>query len=282
MTLLQAAVLGVTQGLSEFAPISSSGHLILVPWLFGWTDILRDAESNKTFDVALHMGTFLGAAFYLRRDLMVLLRAWFASVGARAVRSPEERLAWFVVLSAIPGALVGALAEGLINERLGEPWQIALFLALFGIVLYVVDRRGREVTAYRDITARQATAMAVGQALALAPGVSRSGITITAARAMGVTRDAAGRFSFLMSLPIVLGAGLYSGLKVLGGDGGGDIGAGPVLVGVVCSAVTGALAVWGFLAFVRRHSLGAFTVYRLAVAAIMFTVMATGARGATV
>ncbi len=282
MNLLQAAVLGVTQGLSEFAPISSSGHLILVPWAFGWSGVLADAEANKAFDVALHMGTFAGAAAYLRRDLGTLVRAWFASVAARAVRTPEERLAWFVALSAIPGALAGALGENAIAGHLGEPWQVALFLAVFGLLLYAVDVRARQVTPYDDIGRGQAAAMAVAQALALMPGVSRSGVTITAGRAAGLTRDAAARFSFLMSLPIILGAGLWSGAGVLTGGIGWPYGAGTVVAGTVTSALTGALAVWGFLAFVRRHSLGAFLVYRLGVAALVVLLIATDVRGATV
>ncbi len=282
MNLVQAAVLGVTQGLSEFAPISSSGHLILVPWAFGWNDVLADADANKAFDVALHLGTFLGAALYLRREVWTLTRAWFASVRARAVRSAEERLAWFLALSAIPGAVAGALGEKFINERLGEPWQIAVFLLVFGVLLYAVDARAKQAVSYHDIGARQATAMAVGQALALMPGVSRSGVTITAGRATGMTRDAAARFSFLMSLPIILGAGVYSGVRALSSDVGGSFTAGAVAVGVTASAVTGALAVWGVLAFVRRYSMAAFLAYRVAVAAAVLLLIATNVRPATV
>ncbi len=280
MNLFQAAVLGITQGATEFAPVSSSGHLILVPWAAGWTEILADKEFNKVFDVALHIGTFAGAALYLRRDLWRLLRAWFASVRARAVRDQDERLAWLLVLSAVPGAIVGALAEDYITDHLGQPWQIAVLLVVFGVLLWAVDRRAPQEIYYDDLGRRQVAVMAVGQALALAPGVSRSGVTITAGRAVGVTRDAAARFSFLMSLPITLGAILYSGRNLVSDGLQGQGGA--FAVGILTSAVTGALAVWGVLALVRTRSFGSFAVYRLGIAALAAVLMLTGGRGATI
>jgi undecaprenyl-diphosphatase len=280
LSVFQAAVLGVTQGVSEFLPVSSSGHLVLVPWALGWRGVYCAKEGNKFFDVALHLGTFVGAALYLRRDLWALLVAWFASVRARAVRSPQERLAWFLVLSAIPGALAGALFEGAITEHLGQPWQIAAFLAVFGVVLWQVDRVAAQRTGYDDLHGSQVAAMSVAQAVALMPGVSRSGITMTAARATGVTRDAAARFSFLMSLPIILGAGVYTALS-LGPDSGLAGQHAQFAVGMVTAAVSGGLAVFGMLSFVRRHTFGSFAVYRLAVAAVVLLLVATGVRGAT-
>lgn len=281
LNVFQAAVLGITQGVSEFLPISSSGHLIAVPWAADWREVYCAKAGNKFFDVALHMGTFFGAALYLRRDLWALVRAWFASVAARSVRSPQERLAWFLALSAIPGAVVGAAFENVITDHLGHPWQIAAFLAVFGVVLWAVDRRSPQSTGYEDLRGSQALAMSLAQAAALMPGVSRSGITITAARAMGVTRDAAARFSFLMSLPIILGAGLYSALSL--GEGGGIAGQeAQFAVGILASAVSGALAVFGVLSFLRRHSLGAFTVYRLLAAAAVVLLIVGAGRSATI
>jgi undecaprenyl-diphosphatase len=281
LSVFQAAVLGVTQGISEFLPISSSGHLILVPWAAHWKDVYCAKEGNKFFDVALHMGTFAGAAIYLRRDLWALIVAWFASVRARAVRSPQERLAWFLVLSAIPGALAGALFEGVITEHLGQPWQIAVFLAVFGVLLWVVDARAPQRTGYEDLRGRQVGAMAVAQAVALMPGVSRSGITMTAARATGVTRDAAARFSFLMSLPIILGAAVFSALS-MGPDSGLSGQQAQFAVGVLCSAVSGGLAVFGVLSFLRRHSFGAFAAYRVAAAGVVLLLIAANVRPGTI
>ncbi|HEY3265065.1 MAG TPA: undecaprenyl-diphosphate phosphatase, partial [Actinomycetota bacterium] len=139
LSILQAIVLGITQGATEFAPVSSSGHLILVPWLFGWS-ILRDPELNKTFDVALHMGTLVGALAYFWRDVARYLTAWVRSIRSRSIRGTDERLAWALVIGTIPGALAGAALEGFITDSLGQPWLIAVMLAVFGVVLYVVDR----------------------------------------------------------------------------------------------------------------------------------------------
>jgi undecaprenyl-diphosphatase len=280
LSVVQAAVLGLTQGVSEFLPISSSGHLILVPWAADWRDVVCAKEGNKLFDVALHLGTFAGAAAYLRRDLWALVVAWFASVRARAVRSPRERLAWYLVLSALPGALAGAVFEGVITEHLGQPWQIAVFLVVFGLLLWWVDRRAVQRTGYEDLAPRQVAAMSLAQAAALMPGVSRSGVTITAARALGVSRDAAARFSFLMSLPIILGAGVYSALSLDAGAGLSGQGA-QFAVGMATAAVSGALAVFGVLSFLRRHSFGAFAAYRVAAAAVVLLLVATNTRSAT-
>lgn len=281
LSVVQAAVLGLTQGLSEFLPVSSSGHLILVPWALGWRSVYCAKQGNKFFDVALHLGTFAGAAWYLRRDLWSLIVAWFASVRARAVRSPHERLAWFLVLSAIPGALAGALFEEALTKHLGQPWQIAVFLAVFGALLWFVDARAPQRTGYDDLHGRQVGAMAVAQAVALMPGVSRSGITITAARATGVTRDAAARFSFLMSLPIILGAGMYSVLT-MGSDSGLSGQGVAFAVGMATAAVSGAAAVFGMLTFLRRHTFGTFAVYRAGVALLVLLLVVTGVRGATI
>lgn len=275
MNLLQAAVLGATQGLSEFIPISSSGHLILVPWAFGWEDVLADEEFNKTFDVALHIGTFAGAALYLRRDIARLVRGFFRG-------GPDRRMAWYVGLSAIPASLVGAALNGFIDHNLGEPWQIATLLAVFGLVLWVVDARAPQRIGFDGIGRREATAMAVGQALALAPGVSRSGITMTVGRALGVNRDAAARFSFLISLPVTLGAAVYEGLGLLGEPDPLRGQAAAFGVGILCSAITGGLAVAGLLAFLRRYGNGAFAAYRLLVAAAAVAMIVSGARGATI
>ena len=279
LSVLQSAVLGVTQGLSEFLPISSSGHLILVPWAAGWESVYCAKEANKLFDVALHWGTFVGAAAYLRRDLWALVVAWFASVRARSVTGPQQRLAWFLVLSAVPSAVVGATLESVITGNLGQPWQIAGFLAVFGVLLWWVDRTCGQATGYEDLNRRQVVAMSLAQAAALMPGVSRSGVTITAARATGVSRDAAARFSFLMSLPVILGAGLYSALSLDGGTSG--LGA-QFAVGIVASGISGAAAVFGVLSFLRRHSLGAVTVYRLVAAGAVLLLIAADVRPATI
>jgi undecaprenyl-diphosphatase len=276
--VLHAIVLGITQGLSEFLPISSSGHLILVPWLFGWKELTgtANADLNKTFDVALHAGTFLATVVYFRRDLGRLAAAGLGSIRRRAVRTPDERLAWLLLLSAIPGAIVGAALENTIDEHLGQIWLIATFLIVFGLVLAVADRMSghREKGEYGR---RDAVIMGAAQAVALSPGVSRSGITITAGRWLGFERDAAARLSFLMSLPITGGAALYKGAK-LAADGLPPGTAAAFAWGIVASAITGLVAVWLVLHLVRTRSFLPFVVYRVLAGVAVLAVLASPLR----
>ncbi|HVL27747.1 MAG TPA: undecaprenyl-diphosphate phosphatase [Acidimicrobiales bacterium] len=275
--VLHAIVLGIVQGLTEFLPVSSSGHLILVPWLFGWNELNADPNLKKTFDVALHIGTFVGAAAYFAPDLKRFARAGLHSIATRSVATTDERMAWLLLLSAIPGAAAGAAFEGFIERELGQEWLIAVMLIAFGIVLAVADRaRGkRQADAFG---VRDAALMGMAQALALSPGVSRSGATITAGRWLGFERDAAARISFLMSLPIIGGAAAYRGAQVLFGDGLPAGTHGAFAAGIVASGVTGAAAVWGTLRFVRRRSFGPFVVYRVAAGAVVLGLLATGLR----
>jgi len=277
-SILQAIVLGITQGVTEFAPVSSSGHLIIVPWLFGWS-ILNDPGLNKTFDVALHMGTLVGALIYFRHDVVRYTGAWFRSVGRRSIATQDERLAWALVIGTIPGAVVGAAFENVIEEKLGQPWLIAAMLAVFGMVLYVVDQVARRDRTFDGIGVRTGLALGVAQAVALQPGVSRSGITITAARAMGLDRESSARFSFMLALPIIAGAGLLKGIDLL--QTGFQGYAGPFLWGFASSAVSGFLVIWFLLSYLRRHDFLAFVIYRLAFAALIFAIIAPGVRPAS-
>jgi undecaprenyl-diphosphatase len=278
VSILQAIVLGITQGVTEFAPISSSGHLILVPWLFGWR-ILGDPDLNKTFDVALHLGTLAGALVYFRRDVGRYLAAWVRSIRTRSIATVDERLAWALVLGTVPGVVAGALLEGVVQEHLGQPLLIAAMLAAFGVLLYVVDRRAAERRSISDLRVRDGLALGVAQALALQPGVSRSGVTITAARAMGLDRASAARFSFLLSLPIIAGAGVYKGLDLLRTGIPPGMG-GPFLWGICASAVSGFLVIAFLLSYLRRHDVGVFLWYRLAAAALTLGVVLAGIRPA--
>jgi undecaprenyl-diphosphatase len=272
-------VLGITQGITEFAPVSSSGHLILVPWLFGWS-ILNNPELNKTFDVALHIGTLVGALIYFWRDVIRYLRAWVRSIRARSVHGVDERLAWALIIGTIPGALAGALFEGFITDTLGQPWLIAVMLAVFGVVLYVVDRLAPIRRSFDDVTIRDGLTLGIAQAVALQPGVSRSGVTITAARAVGLDRPSAARFSFLLSLPIIAGAGLFKGIDLA--KSGLPAGmAAPFVAGMIASAISGFLVIWFLLAYLRRRDFALFMWYRIAVAALVFAVIALGIRPAS-
>ncbi len=276
MPILHAVVLGLVQGLAEFLPISSSGHLLLVPWLFGWDDF-DDASTEKAFDVALHLGTLVAAVVYFRRDLARYIRAG----GQRLVRreppgQADGRVAWLLLLATVPAALVGAVFEDSIDEHLGTPTFIAVSLIVFGLLLGYVDRRGG-VRDVEQFSVRDAVGIGAAQALALNPGTSRSGITITAARGAGFSRDAAARISFLMMIPVTAGAVLFKFVG-LARDGIPDELVVPMIVGIVTSGVSGWLAVWGLLRLVRTRSFAPFVVYRVALGVIVLVVVATGWR----
>jgi undecaprenyl-diphosphatase len=273
-------VLGIVQGVTEFAPISSSGHLILVPWAFGWP-ILNDPDFNKTFDVALHIGTLVGALVYFRHDVARYVMAWLRSVRARSIATTDERLAWALVIGTIPGVIAGALLEDTIQEHLSQPVVIAVMLAAFGVVLYAVDRLAPVRRGLKDLGPRDGLALGVAQAIALQPGVSRSGVTITAARAMGFDRESAARFSFLLSLPIIAGAGLFKGIDLL--QTGMPPGMGwPFFWGFVSAAVSGFLVIAFLLSYLRRHDFAVFMWYRLAVAALAIGLVVSGLRPGTI
>jgi undecaprenyl-diphosphatase len=258
--ILHAIVLGIVQGLSEFLPISSSGHLILVPWLFDWNDFAGDESLKKTFDVALHIGTLIGVLAYFRKDLVKLVHDGFT-----APKSKEGRFAWTLVASMVPAAITGALLSDVIEEELGQIWLIALMLIVFGVVLHLADRKqgGRPVgeARFRDVMW-----MGVGQAVALQPGVSRSGVTMTTGRFVGLDRDAAARIAFLMSVPVTAGAVAFKALDAFGSDGSGipDGFAPAFFWGIVASGITGWFAVWGTLRLVRTRTFTPFVAYRIA------------------
>jgi undecaprenyl-diphosphatase len=276
----QALVLGLVQGATELLPISSSGHLILVPWAADWTYLKNDDEFNQTFDVALHLGTLVAVVGYFWRDVVRLLSAWVGSMARRSISGNDERLAWAVIVATIPAAAAGALGESFIVDHLGEPWQIAILLAVFGLVLLGADRR----PARRDLGTvgiKEGLAIGIAQSLALAPGVSRSGITISAARFLGLDRDSAARLSFLLLIPTTFGAVLWKGVTdVLLGDlpAGWH---GPFVVGMLAALASGLLAIVFLLGFVRRHTYAPFVVYRIVIAVVVLGLIASGVRDAT-
>jgi undecaprenyl-diphosphatase len=279
VSILQAIVLGLVQGATEFAPVSSSGHLILVPWMFGWM-LLGDADVQKSFDVALHMGTLLGALIYFRRDVARYAVAWIGSIRARRMASPDERISWALVVGTIPGAIIGALFENVIQEELGAPWLIAVMLVSFGVLLLLVDRRARSDRAFESIGPKEGLLLGTAQALALQPGVSRSGVTITAARAMGLDRESAARFSFLLSLPIIAGAGAYKAVDLAQTGLQGH--AAEFVAGMAASAISGFLVIWGLLRYLKRHDFTVFLGYRVALAAVVAILIIANVRDATI
>jgi undecaprenyl-diphosphatase len=275
----QAFVLGVTQGVTELLPISSSGHLILVPWIANWHYLENHADFNKTFDVALHLGTLVAVVVYFWADVVRYLRAWFRSVARRSVTTTDQRIAWWIFFATIPAAIAGAVGEQPIENHLGQPYQIAIFLAVFGVLLWIADRSPQE-RRIGDLGLWRAFAIGVSQILALMPGVSRSGITITTGRFARLDRDAAARFAFLLLIPIVFGAVVYKGLKhvVLHSLPAGS--AGPFVVGTLAAAAVGLIAIDLLLGYLRRHDYTLFVIYRLVLAGAILIVIATGWRGA--
>jgi undecaprenyl-diphosphatase len=276
VSIFHAIVLGLVQGLTEFLPISSSGHLILTPWLFGWNDF-SNLETQRAFDAALHLGTLVAVLFYLRADLVPYVRE-----GVRVVVAPKKantaigRRAWMFVLSAVPAGIAGALAEDWITKKLGTPALIAISLMVFGLVLVWADRQ----TGTRDLdsfSTRDALLIGAAQVLALNPGTSRSGITITAARKFGFSRDAAARVSFLMSVPVIGGAVLLK-LTKLASDGIPDGLLIPMIVGIISAGISGWIAMWGMIRLLRSRSFTPFVVYRFIAGIAVLTLLSTSFR----
>ncbi|MBL8983965.1 MAG: undecaprenyl-diphosphatase UppP [Gemmatimonadetes bacterium] len=253
MTVWQALVLGLVQGLAEFLPISSSAHLALVPWLMRWQD------PGLAFDVALHLGTLVALAWYFRREWAALTLAGLRVVRRRRVEGPDEARAMFVVLATVPAGVAGLALGDLAESALRHPVSIAVALMVLGALLWWADRVMPTSRPLSEMTWRQAALVGLAQACALIPGVSRSGSTITAARALGFDRSSAATFSFLLSFPITLAAVLHEAPKAL--VGGVTL---PLVVGVVAAAVSSGIAIAVLLRYVSRRSYGVFAVYRWA------------------
>ncbi len=262
MTVFQALVLGIVQGLGEFLPISSSAHLVLVPWVMGWP------YAGLTFDVALHIGSLISVVAFFWKD-------WLSLFGEalRRRRSHEASLFWYLVVATIPGAAVGYIFEEQAETVFRTPLLIAIMLIVMGIILYWVDRRSTERKSIKAISLADSLLIGLSQALAIIPGVSRSGVTMTAGRALGLTREAAARFSFLLSTPIIVGAGIFK-LK--------DIALGDITIafitGVVSSAVVGFISIGFLLRYLSVRGFGVFAWYRfIAGAAIIVIALFRGA-----
>lgn len=258
MTVLQALVLGVLQGLAEFLPISSSAHLTLAPWLMGWQD------PGLAFDVALHLGTLVAVIWYFRKDIGELFAAVISVLGKRKIESASERQAMFLIVATVPAAIAGLLVADYAETVFRTPQLIAVALMLMGVVLWFVDRYAGKERALGSMNYRDAVAIGVAQACALLPGVSRSGSTMTAARALGFDRSAAARFSFLLS-PIITAAAvalkvpdaLREGINL------------PLIVGVTAAAVSSWLAIAVLMRYIVRNSFAVFAGYRLLLGAVV-------------
>lgn len=271
MTILQALVLALVQGITEFLPISSSAHLILTPYLFGWRD------QGLVFDVATNTGTLAAVMVYFRRDLGELARASWGEVTGRGGGTvegiPARRLVLALIVGTIPVAVAGLLIDEWVETAGRSALVIALTSIVFGLALGLADRAGGKERQLATLTLRDALLIGLAQALALVPGTSRSGITMTAALALGYHRPAAARFSLLLAIPVGLLVTGWDALKLVLGDGAGRPDWGPLVVGMVASAVSAYLVIGGLLAWLRRQTMMPFVVYRLALGALLLALI---------
>ena len=265
MTTLQIVVLAIVQGLTEFLPISSSGHLVLVPYLVEWTD------QGLAFDVAVHFGSLIAVCLFFREDIMGLLRGGVRILGGD-LKSPQSYMALAIALGTIPAAAAGLLFASWIENNLRDPSIIVYTLAGYGILMALADRFAKREKSMTDIRIRDALVIGVAQALALVPGTSRSGVTITAGRLLGFERQDAARFSFLLSAPVILLATVYKGAELILGDT--VVAWGQLALGVVVSAIVAYLSIEFFMRVVSRIGLAPFAIYRLALAGLILYVLA--------
>lgn len=266
MDLISAVVLALVQGLTEFLPISSSAHLILVPKLLGWED------QGLAFDVAVHLGTLLAVVWYFRHEVAAILTAWFAALFGRPHDQDEAHLGWMIILATIPAVVLGFLFEDVIESRLRSPLVIATTTAVFGVALWLADLKRKQVADEHRIGWTFALAIGVAQALALVPGTSRSGITITAGLALGLSRATAARFSFLLAMPTIAGAALLETTKLVGASA-------PtpwllMFVGLAIAAGSAYLCIRLFLGAIDRIGMLPFMIYRLGLAIVLFWLFA--------
>ena len=265
MTTLQIIVLAVVQGLTEFLPISSSGHLVLVPYLVEWTD------QGLAFDVAVHFGSLIAVIAFFREDIAGLLHGGVQVLGGD-LKSPQAYMAIAIALGTIPAAIAGLLFAGWIEANLRDPSIIVYTLAGYGILMALADRYAKRTKGIAEVRISDALIIGVAQALALVPGTSRSGVTITAGRLLGFERQDAARFSFLLSAPVILLATLYKGFELVTGDM--TVAWSELALGVIVSAVVAYLSIEFFMRFVTRIGLAPFAIYRLLLAAVILYVLA--------
>jgi undecaprenyl-diphosphatase len=275
LSTVQALVMGLAQGLTEFIPVSSSGHLILVPWLFGWNDPVRDAFLDSlAFSVVLHMGTLLALLVYFWRDWVTLIPAGLASIRDRRIGDdPDRRLGWLLIVATIPAVLFGPLLQDTIESHVREAAAVAAMLCVGAAIMWLADRWGTRQREMDSMTFPGALGIGVAQVLALVPGISRSGVSISAGLFLGLNREAAARFSFLMATPVVAGAGVWEARKILTGEAGASPELKLIVIGFVVAALSGLLAIRFMLEFLRRQPLTAFIVYRVVAAILVFVIL---------
>jgi len=272
--ILQAAFLGIIQGLTEFIPISSSGHLVLIPKLFGWNVFVATKGVSTAFDVALHLGTLLALLVFFRRQWIVLIKAFFLSLRHRpADWDRYMKLAWMLILASIPAAIAGALLNNVIEDHFRTSGWVAILLLLGASVMAAAELLGKRDRDFSRLKMKDAGIVGGAQVLALFPGVSRSGITISAGMLDGLDREAAAHFAFLMAAPIIAGSGIYEALK-LAKNGFPAHGPGIFIAGFITSALSGFVAIAWMMKYLKSHTLLPFIIYRVGLAALVFIILA--------
>ena len=269
--LTGAAILGIVQGLTEFLPVSSSAHLILIPWLLGWD------PGGLTFDLAVHFGTSMAVLSFFWKDWLELGKELWTGLRQRAlVENARRRLGWYLIIATVPGALVGFYLQDYIEQQLRSPIVTVVTLIVFGGVFYYAEQKGTKGRSLEDTRLSDSIWIGLVQALALVPGVSRSGITISMALFRDMDRTSAARFSFLLSTPIILGASLLKGVELLSASSTAteSVSAYVLLTGIVFSAVTGFLCIRYFLRYLRSGSFTPFVVYRIVLALVVWAIYA--------
>lgn len=254
MNTIQALILGIVQGLTELLPISSSAHLAIIPWLFGWTESEAFNLAFEGFDVALHFGTLLAIGIFFFKDWIRLIKGGYNQV-IKKKKTFEGRMFWYIVIATIPGGIIGLILDKFAGDMLEKPLIIAIALIVMGMVLYIVDKNGKNKTTYKNMTFKQTFLIGLSQCLAFIPGVSRSGITMTTARAMGIERESAAKYSFMLSAPIVLAATILKFKDFVFSI--------PFFVGVFASFLVGILVIKFLLQYLQKGSFKGFAIYRI-------------------
>ena len=283
MNFFQAIFLGLVQALTEYLPVSSSAHIRIIG------DLMLGSDPGAAFTAIIQIGTELAVILYFRQDIIRILGAWFGSLFGKegkdfksrmGAHNPDTQMGWFIILGTMPILIAGLLFKHAIEGSLRNLWITVTVLALFGVLLWVVDARSKQVKTMKEMTWKDALIFGIGQMLALIPGVSRSGGTITFGRAMGYTREAAVRVSFLMAIPAVFGAGILEAVSavkdVAAGDAGMFPGWGPTIAAAIVAFVVGYVVIIGFLKFVSTFSYKAFAIYRIGLAIVVALLLITG------
>ena len=254
MSIIQALILGIIQGVTELLPISSSAHLAIIPWLLGWTNSESFNVAFEAFDVALHFGTLLAIGIFFFKDWLRLIKGGYKQV-VKKEKSFEGKMFWYIVIATIPGGAIGFLLDNFAGNMLEKPIIIAIALIVMGIILYIVDKKAKSKVTYENMTLKQTFLIGLSQCLAFIPGVSRSGITMTTARAMGIERESAAKYSFMLSAPIVLAATIFKCKDFVFSI--------PFFVGVFASFIVGIFVIKFLLQYLQKGSFKGFAIYRI-------------------